>query len=73
MVRIIISFCIALIIAMPSALAETASDCFQKEDLDREIKGCTLLIEDNPNEAVGYYNRGVAYRAKADYDRAIAD
>lgn len=37
------------------------------------IAGCSKLIQRNPNDAVVYHNRGVAYGLAGDIDRAIAD
>ena len=46
-------------------------------DWDQQIRSCTALIqsvrETTHNRAIAYYNRGLAYRAKGDNDRAIAD
>ena len=42
-----------------------------------QIKSCSALIESGTetteNQAVAYYNRGLAYENKNDYTRAIAD
>ena len=40
---------------------------------DRAIADYTRAIEIDPRDAVAYNNRGIAYRAKGDNDRAIAD
>jgi tetratricopeptide (TPR) repeat protein len=44
---------------------------------DQTIAGCTAVIKSGRDSqhrlAVDYYNRGLAYRNKGDYDRAIAD
>src|SRR5262245_53552970 len=44
---------------------------------DERISGCTAVLltdrETPYNRAVVYHNRGIAYFAKKDYDRAIAD
>ena len=47
-------------------------------DLDARIVGCTELIargswEARPNQIMAYINRGAAYRAKGDFDHALAD
>jgi len=46
-------------------------------DLDLQIKGCTSLIESGRWSekylAFAYHDRGTAYQAKGDFDRAIAD
>ncbi len=44
---------------------------------DLQIKSCSALIESGAetkeNQAIAYYNRGLAYENKDDYARAIAD
>ena len=44
---------------------------------DQSIAGCTTIItsgrESNENLAIAYYNRGLAYNSKGQYDRAIQD
>jgi tetratricopeptide (TPR) repeat protein len=44
---------------------------------DLQIKGCTAVIATGPiagnNLAKAYYNRGIAYAGKGEYDSAIAD
>jgi len=44
-----------------------------EEDLDKAISDYTEAIRLNPNNAEIYYNRGVGYGEKGDYDRTIAD
>jgi len=51
--------------------------CLQDADTDKQIEGCTRLI-DHPKanarlKAASYYNRGNARAAKGEYDAAIAD
>jgi lipoprotein NlpI len=52
-------------------------DCAQQADPARSIAGCTHLIQDEstsaPDRAIAYTNRGLAYAASGDLDRAIAD
>lgn len=59
------------------ALADVAGDCNQRADAERQIRGCTALIEQGglagPQLARAYHNRGTAYRAKEEHDRAIDD
>ena len=47
--------------------AEDALDCAQRADPDLAIRACTDIIIE------GYINRGIAYHAKGDHDRAITD
>ena len=42
-------------------------DCAQPTDSDLAIRACTDIIIE------GYTNRGIAYGAKGDHERAIAD
>src|SRR5436853_3391310 len=52
------------------------TDC-KGQDADDSIAGCTRVLEDKKespsNLAVAYFNRGQAWLAKEDPDRAIAD
>lgn len=52
-------------------------DCNQFSDPDRRIAGCARILGDRKesvsNRIIAHYNRGIAWRAKGDYDRAIAD
>ena len=52
-------------------------DCLQVGDQERQITGCTHLIDDAKQSAkvraAAYYNRGNARAAKNDFDDAIAD
>ena len=53
------------------------ADCNQAGDRERSIAGCTRILEARGeaarSRAIAGYNRGNAYYAKGDYDRAIAD
>ena len=73
-----------LVIALALALSaigcgqDQYSDCNQEKDLDRQIRGCTSIIERGKREsksirAGAYTNRGTAYQEKGEVDRAIAD
>jgi lipoprotein NlpI len=78
-----LSTLLVLVIALfaPAGPALAASqrdqnDCMG-DDQDRSIAGCTRIIQDRGettrHRAHAYYFRGVAYEAKGDNDRAIAD
>lgn len=56
----------------PSAI-DAARDACDHKNGDVAIQGCTALINNNPDDATAYNNRGIEYAAKKDYDRAIAD
>jgi tetratricopeptide (TPR) repeat protein len=74
-VRKIVTTIIALSLGATGAIADTAGDCNQSDNLDLSIKACTELIEkyklDNVNLAGAYFNRGNAYSDKKDYKAAI--
>ena len=67
----------ALLLAAPAfgASQKDVDDCSQVTDQERRIAGCTRVLNDRDqrNRPVAYYNRGRAWYAKKDYDRAIAD
>jgi tetratricopeptide (TPR) repeat protein len=44
-----------------------------KGQYDRAIADFNKAIEISPNEAMGFYSRGLAYSGKGQYDKAIAD
>jgi tetratricopeptide (TPR) repeat protein len=70
---------IALLTALTiaPAHAETSRDC-ASNDHQLAIKACTEMINQNPRNAISYYNRAISYTetnqldlALADYDKAI--
>ena len=72
---------VVLFAAAPAfgASKKDGNDCFQlkPDDQDRVIAACTRFLNDRGasqvNRANAYINRGIAWRAKGDLDRAIAD
>src|SRR5262249_50270946 len=54
-------------------LADDDRDCFQQQDTQLRIKGCSELIQRAPSDATAYQNRAIAYALSGDIDRAIAD
>ncbi|MGP0089480.1 MAG: caspase family protein [Xanthobacteraceae bacterium] len=62
---------------VPPAAADDGSDCARSGGGDETIAACSRLIASNalkgPALATAFSNRGVAYKRKGDYDRAIAD
>jgi len=71
---------LALVFALcaTGACADRWSDCSQHRDTDRQIRGCTQIIErgekeTRKNRAIAYTNRGHAYQNKGEVDRAFAD
>jgi tetratricopeptide (TPR) repeat protein len=53
--------------------AGAADDCYEANDADRNITGCTELIRLGKEQSSTYISRGQAYSGKGDFDRAIAD
>jgi tetratricopeptide (TPR) repeat protein len=68
--------CIAAAVLMAVAVRPAAADdlslCGQHAG-DDSIAACTRLLAHNPREATVYVARGLAYKLKGEYDRAIAD
>jgi tetratricopeptide (TPR) repeat protein len=60
-----------------SASQSDKDDCKQRGDLERRIRGCTAVIQDQSESerahVVAYNNRGITYTWQGDFDRAIAD
>jgi tetratricopeptide (TPR) repeat protein len=63
-----------LVLAGPVA-ANVSDDCDQTSDIDRSIRGCTLIIEGKAKGRKDYaFNtRALAYRKKNEYDKALTD
>src|ERR1700730_12068759 len=60
------------------AASRTAHDDCGADDPDRNISGCTLILDDGRgesehNRAIAFVRRGEAWRAKGDRKLAIAD
>jgi tetratricopeptide (TPR) repeat protein len=71
-------FALVLTLSATGAWADRYSDCSQSKDPDRQIRGCTQIIERGKRESrewrsYAYYNLGLAYQKKGEVDRAIAD
>ena len=69
---------LALVMLLSAALDATAALADARQDCqmlrgDAAIQACDLAIGEFPRDAEAYKNRGNAYLAKADLDRAIAD
>ena len=65
----------ALVSASMTAWADARSACADGKNtpLDQLIATCSEVIRSDASAAWAYYNRGRAYHAKGDHDRAIAD
>ena len=57
--------------ATPEPTASAAPG--EAAEMDRKIEEYSKAIALDPQDAVAYYNRGIAYYDKGDLDRAIAD
>jgi tetratricopeptide (TPR) repeat protein len=64
---------IAMLSSAAPALGGDEQDCFQGQEAELRIRGCTAVIERAPNETAGYHNRAVAYGLAGEVDKAIAD
>ena len=67
-----LTLALCLLLGTTAAFGDAAEDCNQKSG-DVAIKGCTELIRQNPRNANAYYNRGLAWKSKKEYDKALAD
>ena len=54
-------------------MADDKRDCANHQEQDLRIKVCAAVIARDPEDAIAYHNRGVAYQSKGDLGRAIAD
>jgi tetratricopeptide (TPR) repeat protein len=70
--------CVLMLVAVPAMGAglKAHEDC-DADDPDRNIAGCTRIIEDDAEgdtmHAVAYVARGLAWQAKGNLDHALAD
>jgi len=64
---------VAIVSAAAPGLANDEQDCFQGQEPQLRIKGCSEMIQRSPNDATAYHNRAVAYGLAGDVDSAIAD
>lgn len=71
--RVLLAIAFAMALTLGPAAANDERDCFQSQDAQRRIKGCSELIRQNPSEATAYHNRAVAFDLVNDIDSAIAD
>lgn len=66
-----------VLIAIASAAAPLRAglehDCFQGQEPELRIYGCSMLIQQAPNDTVAYHNRAAAYGLLGNNDQAIAD
>src|SRR5207244_917477 len=64
---------VTIVSAAAPVLASDEQDCFQGQEPELRIKGCSEIIQRAPNDATAYHNRAVAYGLAGDIDNAIAD
>ena len=68
----------ALGVSATASHADRYGDCYQSEDRDRQMAGCTQIIERGRRErrtkrAAAHAHRGVAYYLQGELDLAVAD
>jgi tetratricopeptide (TPR) repeat protein len=63
----------AIVWATPAVFANDEQDCFQGQEPQLRIKGCSEMIERAPEDAIAYHNRAFAYALAGDIDNAIED
>ena len=68
----IVTFLAALVVTASPAVADAVRDC-AADDHGLAIPACTLLIEQNPRNAVAHFNRAISYRETGKLDLAMAD
>ena len=61
----------AIVWATSSVFANDEQDCFQGQEPQLRIKGCSEMIERAPEDATAYHNRAFAYALAGDIDNAI--
>ncbi len=77
-IRRILLVTLAVALCATGASANRYEDCHQTKDADRQIRGCTRIIErgkkePRKNRSIAHFSRGVAYFGKGETDRAISD
>ncbi len=66
-------FLLPALFGSSAALADSQRDCAVHADSSARIAACSELIRKNPRDAGAHLNRGSAFRAKGELDRALAD
>src|SRR5262245_36127837 len=72
MLQLLISVALTLW-AITCALANDEQDCFQSQEPQLRIKGCSEMIERAPDDATAYHNRAFAYALAGETENAIED
>jgi tetratricopeptide (TPR) repeat protein len=73
MLRFVILLSVCLSLAIDAHADELFKQCTSTQESDAKIAFCTQLIESGDRVPIGYFNRGMAYVDKKDYNNAIAD
>ena len=73
MCLLLVMVMIMIVSAAAPVLANDEQDCFQGQEPELRIKGCSEIIQRAPNDATAYHNRAVAYGLTGDIDNSIAD
>ena len=63
----------AILWATVSVLANDEQDCFQAQEPQLRITGCSQMIGRAPDDATAYHNRAFAYALAGELDNAIED
>ncbi len=75
--RLALAALIAMLALYSPSEADVVADCRQQEDTDLAIEACTVAINSDRWSGEGlawaYNNRGLAFEAKQDYQRALVD
>jgi tetratricopeptide (TPR) repeat protein len=71
--RLLLLAAVVIASAASPVLANDEQDCFQSQEPQLRIKGCSQIIARGPNDATAYHNRAVAFGLAGDIDSAIAD
>jgi len=66
-------FLLPALFVSSAALADSQRDCAIHADSAARIVACSELIRKNPLDASAHLNRGGAFQAKGEMDRALAD
>lgn len=72
MLQLLISVVLTLW-AISCAVANDEQDCFQAQEPQLRIKGCSEMIERVPDDATAYHNRAFAYALAGEIENAIED
>jgi len=72
LLRLLLALVVIVSAAVP-VLGGDEQDCFQGQEPELRIKGCSEFIQRAPNDTAGYHNRAEAHALAGDIDDAIAD